>query len=320
MNFETKIADAVRLAVHDDTLRASVLTTGEVFFVVEDSDTEYAKMAQRYGKKRVFLTLNEAYDASTENRGDSIFMSASTTHSLSAGITWSKSRINVIGLDGGGRSIQQGTKVDYTGDGNYAATISITGTRNSFRNLKVTNNGTHANSIAAIIDAGEGTLIENCSVQKLTDLDQTTVADFICRSDSATYTNIEFGFDTLVQTAARNTFWVDGVTKMKNLRMKDCRFISACTSASKIHFKCAANSFLFTNIVENCMFINSINGTQAAIQATVAAESDASNVEGVILFATPHCQSASFATTSTGFVVTMTPTSTTNAFEGRTPA
>ena len=60
--FEANIADRVRQLVRDDVLRAQYGYTGEAFYVLEDSDPDYGLLTQRYGRKRVFSTLLEAYN------------------------------------------------------------------------------------------------------------------------------------------------------------------------------------------------------------------------------------------------------------------
>lgn len=315
-----------------DSVKAAIPTFGRIFVVMSSSDIadpnyqawqEIAK-SDPMGVVRFYTSIESAYDQVTSNNNDVIVLDGHSQHTLAAMLTVAKNRVHFFGMDGGDRLVQQGARIDLaTAATDAAATITVTGTRCSFRNIKVENSGTHANSVAAMIDEGEGTLIKNCTIYKYTDLDQTGVADFICRSDCATYENVQFGFDTLVQTAARPTFLIanSGSTKMKGLRSRNCTFISASSSADKLHIKVNSTaSLLFTNIFENPVLVNSISASQGAVQATVAAASASGLVEGMILFTSPHTNAASFSTTSDQFVVTMTPTSTTNAFEGKTPA
>ena len=136
-NFREKIVDDTRKAVLDDTLRANMLSNGEIFWVIEDSDTDYNVMSQRY-PGNVFTTVAEAYAACTTNRNDIIFLSANTTHST-AMLTVSKSRIHFVGLDTGGRMNSQGTKIG-TPATDVAASIAVinnTGTRNTYENITI---------------------------------------------------------------------------------------------------------------------------------------------------------------------------------------
>jgi len=62
------------------------------------------------GSKRdfTFTSLTSAEDACVTNNEDQILLSANSTHSLSSGLDMDKNRIQVIGLDGGERLVQQG--------------------------------------------------------------------------------------------------------------------------------------------------------------------------------------------------------------------
>src|SRR3990167_8910784 len=161
--FREGIADATRLAVFDDTIRANVRATGEIFWVVEDSDTDFNLLTERYGNKNVFTTLSDAYAAAVTNRNDVIFLTGNSTHSISAGIAWTKNRIHVVGLDGGDRLVQQGAKIQLGGAITTAYVIKNTGVRNSFHNIKFIQASTAATALTAFQDGGEGTLFRNCS-------------------------------------------------------------------------------------------------------------------------------------------------------------
>ena len=47
--------DAIRKTMLDDVIRAGINTNGEIFYVIEDSDTDYGSMKQRYGKRVSFM-------------------------------------------------------------------------------------------------------------------------------------------------------------------------------------------------------------------------------------------------------------------------
>ena len=66
------------------------------------------------GNARFFTSLESAYAACESNNNDVILLDANSSHVLANGIAWSKSRINVVGLDGGDRLVQQGAKVQCT--------------------------------------------------------------------------------------------------------------------------------------------------------------------------------------------------------------
>lgn len=305
---------------------------GRVFIVMDVDDAgeeNYDRMQQlftpdREGQVRFFTDLKSAYDATTTNNNDVILLDADGTHDLDDGmLTVSKNRIHFIGMDGGERMVQQGAKIqlgDNTADA--AATITVTGTRCSFRNLKILNSGTHANSVAAVIGGGdEGTLWKNCSFQKQSDLGVASVSDFECRSDSPTFLDCEFGFDTLTQTAARATLWLkaSGATRAKNIRMRDCRFICASTSATKSFILVASTASLnFTNIFENCIFSNSLVGSAAALNDAITSVSGL--VEGSMLFVNPASDTTEFCSAVTDQVKVVGSAVSAQAGEAVTPS
>jgi hypothetical protein len=328
--FEATIADAVRVAVHDDVLRASILTTGEVFFVIEDSDTDYAKIVQRYGKKRVFLTLKEAYDACTSNRGDTIFMSAMTTHSVATGWIWSKSRINVIGLDGGDRLVQQGTKLELAGVVDSAYVLRVTGTRNSFRNLKIIQSSTHANALHCVEFGGEGNLYKNCSFLfgVVNNLGSTDAVEAVVGEDSGTFINCSFGTDVLLTSAARNIMTLTTVTGgnadgAKGNRFIDCEWVVQSSNNGAVLLKVLSTAGAkFLNRFINPAFIAVKNATNVAIAITNAIQSVSGFNEGSVCFTRPatHNCTNGCDTLTANVSIAGAPVFSSNAWEGAAPA
>lgn len=242
------------------------------------------------GRVRIFTSLSDAYTEAQTNNNDVILVDANSTHEMDTMLTIAKNRVHIMGFDGGGRLTAQGAKVQLSSTGNaaaVAATIKITGTRCSLRGLKVMNSGTDAASVAACIDEGEGTYIERCSFMKFTDLNVATVADFICRADSYTYVDCVFGFDTLVQSAARPTFWYkrDGATRAKNGTMIRPIFKCASSEATKVFIAVSDTSSLgFTHIIKEPTFIAALISSLSAATLTNAVASASGLVEGNILF------------------------------------
>lgn len=309
-------------------------TTGRTFVVMDTTDGDRDKIQQllktdEYGQPRFYSTLAGAYAAADSNRNDVIILGAQGTHELDTMLTVSKSRVHFIGLDyllSGGRETAQRSKVQLSTTGNaaaVAATISNSGAGNTYRGLKIMNSGTDAASVAAFIDSGEATLIEYSSIMKFTDLDQATVADFICRADSYTYKNVEFGFDTLVQTAARPTFKYlkDGSTRAKHGRVIDCIFTCASSEATKVHVSVADTSSLaFENIFIRPIFINALVSSASAAALTNAVASASGLVEGNIFMVNPASNSTNLCAGTTDQIQVSGPVSSQQAGEAVTPA
>lgn len=287
--FKEDIADLVRKELTDDVLRASVLTYGEVFYVLEDSDSNYPLLVKRYGVKNVFTTLEAAYATVTTNRGDTIFLSANTTHAVATGIAWTKSRVSVIGLDGGSRLIQQGTKVQLSGAVDSAYVLKNTGVRNTFRNIKFIQSSTHANALTCVQMGGEGNAYINSSFVfgVVGNLDQATAYEVVCGEDSGTFINCEFGTETLLTSAARTVFLIDQVTssqEFKSNRFVDCNFLISSSETAATLIATAANTdVLFSNIFKNCTLVASIDSA-GGVALAVAAKTSASLVKGALYF------------------------------------
>lgn len=324
-NFKEGIADATRLAILNDIVRANTFTNGEIFWVVEDSDTDYNLIQQRYGNKNVFTTLSEAYEACVTNRNDVIFLTGNTTHSLSAGIAWSKNRIHVIGLDGGDRLIQQGAKVQLATAATTQYVVKVTGVRNSFRNIKFINAATAATALTVLEEGGEGNLYDHCSFifGVVDNLDLTTSTEVLCGSDSATFTKCVFGSDVLLTSAARTVFTIDQVTtnqEFKSNIIEDCIFMISSSSASAVLLKPAANSdVLFTNLFKNCIFMASVDSA-GGVAITNAVQSVTSLVKGTLNFymcASFNC--TNFCSSVTANFMTYGPVTSVVAGEAGTP-
>jgi len=252
---------------------SQVPTFGRVFIVANSSNTDeenYTRMQDVFppdpnGQVRFFTSLSDALDATESNNNDVILLDANSSHTLSTGYALSKSRVHLIGMDGGDRLIQQGAKVQTTDAAAVAYVLKNTGTRNSFRNIKFIMNDTDSAALNVIQEGGEGTLYKNCSfVFGVADnLDGTTAHEFLAGSDSGTYINCTFGNDTLLTSAARSVFHIDQVTASQEFKsniLRDCIFQISSSSATAVFVAMAASGdILFSNLFENCSMVASID-------------------------------------------------------------
>lgn len=329
MSFMEKIADLVRLAVNDDIIRANVMSNGEVFYVIEDSDTDFNVLTQRY-PKNVFTTLEAAYAATVTNRNDIIMMSGHSTHSLSAGIDWTKNKVHVISAGAGNarRLVQQGTKIQVGGAIDSAYVIKVTGQRNSFTGCKFIMGSTHANALTVLQEGGEGNLYDHCSFVfgVVNNLGGTTAHEVVTGSDSATYIDCTFGSDTLLTSAARSVFHIDQVTasqEFKSNRLKNCTFIISSSSSTATLVRLdAIGDVLFSNLFEECTFIASVDSAGGAAIAE-AVQTGTNTVKGCLLFSYPRAFNVTdFSTATSGrnaAVQVVAPVSVAAAIEGIKP-
>ena len=305
MNFKDQIAEAIRLTLMPDILRANLGTHGEIFRVVEDSDTDYNLILQRYGNKNVFTTLTDAYNACTTNRNDIILMHGQSTHTLATGLAWTKSRIHVIGLDGGHRLVQQGTKIQSTVGAATAYVMKITGVRNSFIDLKFIQADTNAAALSVLQLGGEGNLYKNVSAVfgVVDNLDQTDAFEVINGEDSGTFINCEFGADTLLTSAARAVMSIDQVTsgqEFKSNKFKNCNFLISSSSATATFIKLSAvGDILFANNFEDCSLTASIDSA-GGIALNEAVQTGTSTVKGTLNFGYPRAYGVTNFAVATG--------------------
>ena len=254
--------------------------------------------------EHAFKTISKAYDSATTNNNDVILVDGDGEVLEDGKISWSKNRIHLVGL-GGGFIHSQRARWANSSTGVTAAidsTVEVSGVGNSFHNIKIVNTGTDAASIACLIDSGEANWYNNCSFMKFSDLNVAGVADVICRSDSCTYTNCEIGFDTLVQSAARATFWIknSGATRMKHLTMRDCDFVCASSAATKSFILVADTAACsFSNTFTNCTFNNALVSSGSAAALSDAVTSVSGLVEGNLLFVNPGSNALEFCSAVT---------------------
>ena len=269
---------------------------GKILVVVEDSDpASIQDMVQELfvpdpdGVVRFYRTLSAAYDAATTNANDVILLSAHSTHSLTAGIAWSKNRIHVIGMDGGDRLVQQGAKVQNAATDTTAYVIKVTGVRNSFRNIKFIQASTEATALTVLQEGGEGNLYKNCSFTfgVVDNLDLTTAHEVVAGSDSATYLNCNFGTETLLTSGARSVFHIDQVTASQEFKsniLQDCIFLISSSSATATFVRLdAVGDILFSNIFRRCTFVASVDSAGGAAIAE-ASQTGTSTVKGVLCY------------------------------------
>ena len=265
---------------------------GKLHVVCPTTDPMYGKLSQMFnydpdGVATLHSTLNDAYNAAVSNQDDAILMTASGSHSLTAPIAWTKNRIHVVGLDGGNRRFDQGTKVDSTTAGTVSYVIQVTGTRNTFKNIKFIQLSTVATALTVLEMGGEGNVYENCSAifGVANNLGLTTAHEVVCGEDSGTFIDCTWGSDTLLTSAARSVFLIKEVTtsqEFKDNDMRGCKFLISSSSASALLLLVnSTTDVLFHNLFERCSFIASVDSAGGAL-LTNAIASASGLVKGTI--------------------------------------
>ena len=294
-------------------------TFGNILVVMNSSNSDeanYQKVQEVFGPDpqglvRFYTSLESAYAAAESNNNDIILLDGNSTHKVAAAIAWSKNRIHVFGMDGGGRLFAQGAKVESTIAAGDAYVMAVTGTRNTFENIKFIQADTDAAAITCVQDGGEGTVFRNCSFVfgTATNLDgtETTSYEFVAGGDSCLYENCLFGTSTLAGDGARAVMAIDAISggsaTVKDNVWKDCFWtISSETASADMIRLIGTDSAQYTNTWINPVFHAVVNAAASSIVLDDTVRSYASQVAGELLFVNPASNCTEFCTDVTDLV------------------
>lgn len=292
---------------------SQVPTFGRVFIVMDPDDTDeenYERMQRVFkpdtnGRTRFFTSLSDAYTACESNNNDVILLDANSTHVLSSGLAVSSNRTHFIGMDGGDRLQQQGSKVWLTTAATSAYVMKNTGNRNSFRNIKFIQAATAGTGLYVLQDGSEGSLYKNCSFvfEVANNLGGTTAHEVMAGSDTATFLDCTFGNDTLLTSAARSVFDIDIVTtsqEFKSNMLRNCAFLisSSSTTATFIRLN-AITDILYSNLFDRCNFVASVDSA-GGVAIAEAVQTGTGTAKGVLVFSHPAAFNCTDFATATG--------------------
>jgi len=288
---------------------------GNIFIVMNAANTDEGnyKILQDVfppdadGRVRFYTSLETAYAATESNNNDIILLDGNSSHVIAEQMTIAKNRVHFFGMDGGGRLHGQGAKVQNT-DGTAAVSVlHVTGTRNTFENIKFIQVDDDATSLRVLTEAGESSLYRNCSFifGAGDNLDQADAYEVFMSGDSTEFHNCTFGSDTLLTSAARAVTVFDVVTTAaKSTVWKDCVWNVASSSADVNFVRVVATSDMhFGHLFINPIMIASIT-SGGGITLTDAVDSVSGLVAGNALFVNPATNATSFSgTESANFTV-----------------
>jgi len=289
---------------------------GNIFIVMNAANTDEGnyKILQDVfppdadGRVRFYTSLETAYAATESNNNDIILLDGNSSHVIAEQMTIAKNRVHFFGMDGGGRLHGQGAKVQNT-DGTAAVSVlHVTGTRNTFENIKFIQVDDDATSLRVLTEAGESSLYRNCSfIFGVNDnLDQTDAYEVFMSGDSTEFYNCTFGNDTMLTSAARAVTVFDVVTTAaKSTVWKDCVW-NVLSSDADVNFVrvLATSDMHFGHIFINPIMLATISSAASAITLTDAVDSATGLVAGNALFVNPATNATSFSgTTSDNFKV-----------------
>lgn len=222
-------------------------TTGNVYYVIPASDSNYVEFFEKYqktykdGSLAVHNTIASAYSAVVSNRHDIIILSANAAHAQTSMLDISKSRVHFVGMGLRGGAFGMGARARVTMGVTTAATdlavLQNTGVGNTFRNIKFDSANTKDESLYAVVEAGEYAIYENCEFYKSTDLNESAAAEVLNNGDSAQWIKCVFGSSA-------------------NIVADNCIRPNMLLTATISGKKCR------DNIVDSCIFLVKAGGTE----------------------------------------------------------
>jgi len=257
-------------------------------------------------------TVQKAYELATSGADDVIVLMGSASHTLTAMLDVTKSRVHFIGMDGtNGRFYGQNAKIvlPVTTAATDVFCMKNTGVRNSFTNIKFISNNTVTESLYSVGEGGEYALYTNCEIYKSTDLDVTGSAELVLNGDSAQFIGCTIGSlaDARVGTVIRPnvllTAGLVGAGKVaRDSSFQDCLFwIQASHTTSTFVYAANATDVERMLLFKRCGFINNLASSATPAQAIAGAAT--LTVGNIILDPACFATKVTKVSTTTGVLV-----------------
>jgi hypothetical protein len=222
----------------------------------------------------------------TTNANDVVLLDGTTTHTISTMLTVAKNRCHFFGLDGVGRLNSQVAKivVPATSVAGNVAVIKNTGTRNTFRNLKIIQQGTNVAQVNAFWDTGEGTFALNCHFSHTSLLTTAAVSALKFAGDTCHYEKCQIGDPTVYRTGA-SQMAMRLAQYARYSYFVECEFVNASSQTSAMLVGCDSTTAVIGWIkFTRCGFNGSLlsDGATAGAQPAVGVVSALTS--GYLLF------------------------------------
>ena len=233
-------------------------------------------------------TVAQAYSLVATNNDDVIVLGSNSTHTLTAMLNITKSRVHFVG-DVFGRIYGQGVKI-YMGVTTAVANIHMVkniGTRNTFNGIKFISADTLTQATSVVGEGGEYTIYSNCSFEGVK-MTSNTYAEVLLNGDSTQFINCSFGTTAVpvvgdkvrpcVITTASGV--ASGVVSSKDILFKGCKFFKHAGGTTSCMVKIPAIIDFTRGFMEfeDCMFIATKLGSAPAAAVVITAALTASQI------------------------------------------
>ncbi len=255
---------------------------GKVFIVMSPTDARYNMVADIIkpdpdGEIRLFTNLEAAYDATTSNSNDVIYLfGGSVSQYLTGTLDWSKNYVHLIGVCA---PVGVGNRARIFMTAGVADTpmIKISGTGCVFKNISIFHGIDDDAALVAVEVSGSRNYFENVRIAGIGDDKQDAAGACSLKLDGAAenkFVNCAIGLDTVARGSAANSEILIDTASARNI-FKDCLIYAWIEHASnhplvKLADATAIDRYL---IFDNCLFYHFSENyaiTQAGIFKLVA--------------------------------------------------
>ena len=273
-------------------------TTGNVYFVIPSTDSNYEEFYDRYqhiyqdGTYAVHNTIADAYSAVTSNRHDLIMLSANSAHAQTSMLTIAKNRVHFAGFGFRGGSIGMGARARITLGVTVATTdvavMKNTGIGNTFDNIKFDSGNTVAEGLYAVVEAGEYAIYRGCEFYLSSQLAVAGGAELAHNGDSTQYIRCTFGSSinaivgAIIRPCVTLTTALGGAGKFSiDTIFEECIFLRKCGNVAN-RFIYGANATDVARFLwfKGCMFFSNPEG---AATPALAIDMAAAQTAGAIV-------------------------------------
>lgn len=154
--------------------------------------------------------------------------------------------------------------------GSAISLLKVTGTGNTFTNIKMTSADTLVTSLYCVADGGEFTQFTNVWMEKNTDLDQAGAAELLCNADTGYYVRCTIGNGIYTVAAARQNVLCTRVTiagkVARDVIFEDCILMSRCNDTAFVNVRATVDDIERLCLFKDCTFL--------AVKTSPAAQAD----------------------------------------------
>lgn len=253
-----------------DIAGAGISPYGTTYFVDADNGSNYN---DGLTQATAFASVATGYAATTTNKDDILVLSTNSAHTITSMLTFSKSRVHVIGdqfgrIYGARAKIQMGVT---TATSDVFAVKNI-GIGNTFFGVKFYNDNTLTQNTACLGEGGEYALYQGCEMYDSTRLNSNTHAEMLLNGDSAQFFGCTFGSladavsgnvvrPAVITTGGGVANSLSGGTS-RDIYFDKCHFWKKAGGVNTAMIKIAANGEL-ERVMElhDCQFVASVQGS-----------------------------------------------------------